>query len=150
DIGLAGLPLGVQRIEFLVQSVLGGFACVDGAAQDFSASTCHWVLGSLSGSFCRRSQPEKPWPVPFGAGDLEGNFGKAGEGPSLPGESLFHDYDPVGPAIPGPHQFGARLDPSRQLNAATELCLSRFHQLIEQALMLTRESAVGYLLNPMR
>ena len=33
DVGLAGLALGVERIELLIQSVLGRFAGVDGAAQ---------------------------------------------------------------------------------------------------------------------
>ena len=33
DIGLAGFPLGVQRIELLFQAVLGGFTGVDGATE---------------------------------------------------------------------------------------------------------------------
>ena len=51
DIGLAGLPLGVQRIELLLQAMLGGFAGVDRAAQRFGL-TCH-----------RRP----PWSVPAAA-----------------------------------------------------------------------------------
>jgi hypothetical protein len=34
-IGLAGVPLGVQRIELQLQAMLGGFAGVDGAAERF-------------------------------------------------------------------------------------------------------------------
>jgi hypothetical protein len=38
DVGLAGFPLGVQRVKFLLQSMLGGFPAVDGAAEEFGVS----------------------------------------------------------------------------------------------------------------
>ena len=33
DVGLAGLPLSIEGVELLIQSVLGRFAGIDGAAQ---------------------------------------------------------------------------------------------------------------------
>lgn len=37
DIGLAGLPLSMQTVEALLQTFLGGFTSVDGAAGTFHA-----------------------------------------------------------------------------------------------------------------
>ena len=55
DIGLAGLPLGVERIELLIQAMLGGFAGVDGAAQRLWAHPPS--ASSLVGT---GPQPEEP------------------------------------------------------------------------------------------
>jgi len=56
----------------------------------------------------------------------------------------------IAKAIPGPHQLGARLDPSGQLKPAIGLGPSRFHQLIQQPPALARKTAIGPLLNSMR
>jgi hypothetical protein len=48
-IGLAGIPLGIERIELQFQAMLGGFAGVDGAAQRFCRTSGH--------SDDRRSRP---------------------------------------------------------------------------------------------
>ena len=37
DVGLAGLPLGVEGVELQVQVMFGGFAGVDGTAEDVFA-----------------------------------------------------------------------------------------------------------------
>ena len=39
DIGFGGFPLGIEGVEFLLETVLGGFARVDGAAQ---TATIRW------------------------------------------------------------------------------------------------------------
>ena len=39
DVGLAGLALGVQRVEVLLQPLLGGLAGVDGAAAEAAAAS---------------------------------------------------------------------------------------------------------------
>ena len=40
DVGLAGLPLGIERVEFEVEVMLGRFASIDRAAEDLSVG-CH-------------------------------------------------------------------------------------------------------------
>jgi len=41
DVGLAGLPLGIERVELEVEVMLGGLAGVDRAAHDFLGGTSH-------------------------------------------------------------------------------------------------------------
>src|ERR1700693_4972442 len=41
DVGLAGLALGIQRVELKVEIMLGGFAGVDGAAENLPGRY-HW------------------------------------------------------------------------------------------------------------
>ena len=65
DIGLAGLPLGVQGIELKVQIMFGGLAGVDGAAADLhpvhAALSCDWA------TFCPRPsrRPKNLGPFQF-------------------------------------------------------------------------------------
>jgi hypothetical protein len=40
-IGLAGIPLGIERVELKFQTMLGGFASVDGAADGFDRTSGH-------------------------------------------------------------------------------------------------------------
>ena len=44
DVGLAGLALGVQRVELLLQPLLGGLAGVDGAPDQRAATAAHGRL----------------------------------------------------------------------------------------------------------
>src|ERR1700730_2966819 len=63
-IGLAGIPLGVERVELQFQAVLGRLAGVDGAADRFdrisppddrrSKPTCRYCWRSASNSRFRR------------------------------------------------------------------------------------------------
>jgi hypothetical protein len=47
DKSLAGLALGMQRVELLLQSLFGGFARVDGAAQGSAGSDWRLTHGRL-------------------------------------------------------------------------------------------------------
>jgi hypothetical protein len=59
-IGLTGIPLGIKRVEFQFQSVLGRFAGVDGAANRFDCVSRHG--GHCSQRICQcYAVPEKPW-----------------------------------------------------------------------------------------
>ena len=51
DIGLAGLPLGMERVELLVQTFLGRFAGIDGAADRMLVIRLHGAPPTL----CRSS-----------------------------------------------------------------------------------------------
>ena len=42
DVGLAGLPLSIEGVELLIQSVLGRFAGIDGAAQRSRGVSLAW------------------------------------------------------------------------------------------------------------
>src|SRR3981189_1837552 len=50
-IGLAGIALGIERVELLFQAMLGGFAGIDGAANRFDRLSCHG--GHYSQRICR-------------------------------------------------------------------------------------------------
>ena len=57
DVGLAGFALGVERVELLLQALLGGLAGVDRAAKNLTFVRCHHALpmSSASGRAARRS-----------------------------------------------------------------------------------------------
>ena len=141
DIGLAGLPLGVQRVEFLLKAMLGGFAGVDGAAEDFGV-ICHRCLLSAADR-----SPKNRGPFHFVPVIAVGDFGEAGEGLAGMGKSVCHHRDPIGLAVPGPHQFGPGLDPPRQLQSASGLGRGGLHHLVEQPSDRRGKAAVGLLLN---
>ena len=75
------------------------------------------------------------------------DFGEAGEGFAVIGKAVLQHRDPVGLPIPGPHQFGARLDPPGQFQASIGLGRRGLHQLIEQALGRGGKAAIGLFLN---
>ena len=51
DIGLAGLALGIERVELEIEIMLGRFAGVDRAAEDLSFGLASWLrLCRASGS----------------------------------------------------------------------------------------------------
>jgi hypothetical protein len=50
DIGLAGFPLDIERIEGLIEPFLGGFAGVDGAADSLSLLSRHVGPPTADGS----------------------------------------------------------------------------------------------------
>src|SRR6202022_5130883 len=79
-------------------------------------------------------EPEEPWAVPLGAGNLRGDFGQAGEPLTVIGKTIGHYHDAVAFAFPCPYQFGARLDPTGQFKPAVGLRHYSLHQLIEQSL----------------
>jgi hypothetical protein len=55
DVGFAGLPLGIERVEFKVEIMLGRFAGVDRAALGFSALPAMKENGSVFVAHARAS-----------------------------------------------------------------------------------------------
>src|SRR6516225_3566449 len=94
-------------------------------------------MGLACGLFVGRApQTEETGTVPFGARNLQSDFGEALVGPPFMGKAVFQHHDAIGASVPDAHKLGAGLDPSRQLKPAVRFGLSRLHQPIEQALML--------------
>ena len=62
DIGLAGLPLGIEGVEFQVEIMLGGFARVDGAAEKLSWRVRHHRPASPRSAFRFIRRPKKRRP----------------------------------------------------------------------------------------
>src|SRR5215470_12890380 len=64
DIGLAGFALGIERVEFEVEIMLGRFARVDRAAKDPSLGRLHRCTFAARGETLpprRRERPRPPW-----------------------------------------------------------------------------------------
>ena len=69
--GLARRPLGIERVELLIEAFFGRLARVDGASGS--------VAGSASSCLLRRAKPEKEVAIAVGAGDRLGH-GDSGTG----------------------------------------------------------------------
>jgi len=104
----------------------------------------------LSLPFGVRAQPEKPRSVPFSAGDLKDDFGQAGKGPAVIGETILQDRYPVAPTFPGSHKFGTWLDLTGQFEAALRFGRHCFDQSVEHLPDLSGKAAVGLLLDFLR
>jgi hypothetical protein len=65
DVGLAGLALGIQRVELEVEIMLGGFAGVDGAAKGPGRGRYHWPASAraVSGLTPKKRRPFHEVPV---------------------------------------------------------------------------------------
>jgi hypothetical protein len=65
DIGLTGLPLGIQGVELQVQIVLGGYAGIDGAADGLGHRAYVAVFGGrltiFPGPSLRPKSRQPPW-----------------------------------------------------------------------------------------
>src|SRR6266542_6078003 len=60
DVGLAGLPLGVERVEFEIKIMLGRLASVDRAAKDLSFGRLHRCIFLGSGESLPPRRRERP------------------------------------------------------------------------------------------
>src|SRR6516165_6592503 len=79
-------------------------------------------MGLASGFFVGRApQTEEAGTVPFGARDLQSDFGEALVGPSLMGKAVFQHHDAVGAPVPDADEFGAGLDPPGKFKPAVRL-----------------------------
>jgi hypothetical protein len=64
DIGFAGLPLGVERVEFKIEIMLGRFAGIDRAALGFWNKQASWsALPITDGRDLVQRQPDATWPT---------------------------------------------------------------------------------------
>ena len=97
DIGLAGLALGIERVEFQVEIMIGGFARVDRAAKDLPLNFRHgctfvrqgaaatgtpllhrgnaimatrWLILDVFSTIAASTQPKEAGAVPGRAGDV--------------------------------------------------------------------------------
>ena len=105
DVGLAGVALGVEGVELLVEPLLGALAGVDRAAELLHLRR-HRGVGPLCGGSCATSlaQAEEGPAVPARAGDVPGD---GGEGPVRPALELevvgaHRDHVLARPATPAP------------------------------------------------
>src|SRR6516164_10008663 len=90
-------------------------------------------MGLASGFFVVRApQTEEAGTVPFGARDLQSDFGEALVGPSLMGKAVFQHHDAVGAPVPDADEFGAGLDPPGKFKSAVWLGPGCPYKLIEQ------------------
>ena len=115
DVGLASLALGMQRIEFLFEPLLGRFAGV--AAQ----RTLPFRRILVAGFFidrprrleCTRSlaHAKEPWARPMCAGDPLGNHSQRPIALALVFEPVLAHKDGMGVPAPLPHQARAGLQP---------------------------------------
>ena len=62
-------------------------------------------------------------------------------------KSICGHGDPIRLAVPGSHQFGPGLDPSRQLKSTSGIGRSGLHHLVKQPSDRRGKAAVGLLLN---
>ena len=105
DIGLRGIVLGVERVEVLLEPLVGRDAGIDRAANRLGRSGLHdegvlrWFV----------PQAEEFRPVPAGAGDREGDLGQAGIGLAVPGKAVGQHRHPLHLPVPFAAQHGARL-----------------------------------------
>src|SRR5258708_663060 len=103
DIGGGSIVLRVQRVDLLVEPMLGRDPRIDRAA-DWSDG---WSLHGRASN--RRSifpvpEAEEARTVPLGACDGEGNFGEAVISLAIPGKAVGHHHHPLRLSIPLPHQ----------------------------------------------
>src|SRR6266850_326602 len=112
--------------------------------RDLAASTRMTITSTLDLS---SSEAKEPGPIPFCPGDQGSDFGEAGEGLAVVGEAALQDQDPVGSAIPGPHKFGARLDPPGQFQAAVGLLHRCLDELIELAACRRSQTPISLFLD---
>jgi hypothetical protein len=89
DIGFASLALGIERVEVLFETMLGGFPGIDGATRDFPLV----ILAATAALLClglRPAHAEEPRPVPLRPGDRTGNVRQAAMGLTVPEEAIIH------------------------------------------------------------
>ena len=111
DIGLAGLPLGVERIELKIQIMLGGFAGVDRAADGWRSAVHAALSPRVRFLVLPFPQAKEPGPVPVGAGNDLGDGGEARIGLLLPDKAIRHDRHRVMRAPEFPDKDGPRFQP---------------------------------------
>ena len=62
DVGLAGLALGIERVEFEIEIMLGRFAGVDRAAKELSFDRLHRLRSHHRREDFVQRQPDATWP----------------------------------------------------------------------------------------
>jgi hypothetical protein len=108
DEGLAGFTLRLQRIEFLIEPLLGGFACGDRAA-NLELRVCRWSLTELSAGLGANQstrplgQTKEPWARPMRSGDPLGNHGQRAIMPAFIFEPVLTHEHSVGVSAPLAH-----------------------------------------------
>jgi hypothetical protein len=99
DVGLAGLALRVERVELLVQPLVGGLPRVDRAAELLHLRR-HGRSSGFGGSCATPPQPEERPAVPARAGDVPRDGGERLVGPPLDIRSRRAHRDDVLDALP--------------------------------------------------
>ena len=93
----------IQRVELLVQPVLGGDPGIDRAADRFDGGSLHG-RASIARPVSFVPEAKEARAVPFGAGDGEGDLGEAVIGLAVPGKAVGHHHHPLRLPIPLPDQ----------------------------------------------
>ena len=143
DVGLAGLALGIERVELLLQAFLAGLAGVDRAAEFADDRLFH-------GRASRFLRPKKSKPIPARAGDGARDRRQRFVRPALIFEILVAHRDAVLDALvfadeprAGDRPFVGGLPAPRRV--ATVELLAELAQALQR---FGLETAVGQLLNP--
>src|SRR5208283_3473024 len=157
DVGLAGLALRLQRVEFLFETFLGGFAGVDRAALTVGVSSRHRRPPSARRPAAMRAtgaeptgsvQPEEQRSRPSGAGDLSGDRGQRAVVGALPREANIEHQNFIGSTPPLPHQPGSGLQLGAEACGGRSGLLQLLCDLVELALQLRAAPAQGNFLHP--
>ena len=107
DIGLASLPLGVERIEFLLEALVGRFSGVDRAAKGEPGSDVISLRHHRPPPLNEIQLPpeaEEPRARPAGAGDLSRDHGEGAVALAAPLDPVGMDENHVGGPAPLPHE----------------------------------------------
>ena len=142
DVGLAGLALGVQRVELLLQPFLAALARVDGAAE-LADHLRHPRLRWLA-------SPKNERPVPARAGDGAGDGGERAVRPALPLEAVGEHGDDMLGALPLADEPGAddRLPVMPRAALHDVAAVQLLAHLLQPAHGLGLQPAIGQLLDP--
>src|ERR1700720_4044832 len=148
DEGLAGFTLRLQRIELLLEPLLGRSAGVNRTTDASVLPHCgSWLfIGWPRRLGCTRSLAEtkEPWPRPMCPGDPLGNHGQRPIPPAVVFEPVLAHEDGMGVSAPLPHQGRAGLRHNagiERTGAFLELC----RQNPQAALQSTARAATGAL-----
>src|SRR5262249_8451106 len=104
DKSCAGLTLGVERVEVLLQPLFGGFTGIDRAPAERLFRPHRQNLQCLAIGL---PEPEEGRPVPTGAGDQARDLREAAIAPVAIGEPIRQNGDAMGLAAPLPFQTHA-------------------------------------------
>src|SRR5438445_2753705 len=129
DKGLAGFALRLQRIEFLLEPLLGRFAGVDRTADGSVPPGCGcWLFHAASALGCTRSlvDAKEPGTRPMGPGNPLGDHGQRAIALAVIFELVLTDEDGMGVSAPPPHQARAGLQHAARVErTSASLELSR-------------------------
>src|SRR5258705_4381573 len=103
DIGGGSIVLRVQRVELLVEPMLGRDPRIDRTADRSDGWSLHG-RASVRRSIFSIPEAEEARTVPLGACDGEGDLGEAVIGLAVPGKAVSHHHHPLRLSIPFPDQ----------------------------------------------